>query len=292
MSAPSIAAIVPFLDEADHLVALLESVDAQTRRPDQLVLVDDGSGDGSAEIADRFAAGRPWVTSLRRPRRAQTRDRLADAPEYQAFQWAATRIPAPGVLGKLDADLALPADFFATLEAALLDDPRLGVVGSYLSIPQPGGSVVREQHPAYHVRGATKFYRRECYEQIEPVPAILGWDTIDEVAARMHGWHTRSVEIPGGDPLHLRPTGSMDGILRAFSRWGACAYAAGYHPLWIALGAGRRLSERPPVLGALAYLWGWAGARRERLPRADPAVRRYLRGEQLSRLSPFAGARA
>ena len=39
--------------------------------------------------------------------------------------------------------------------------------------------------PPHHVRGALKLYSRECFEAIGGVQERLGWDTIDEVYARM-----------------------------------------------------------------------------------------------------------
>jgi poly-beta-1,6-N-acetyl-D-glucosamine synthase len=258
-------------------------LDAQDRRPDRLLLVDDGSADGSPEIAEAFAASRDWVTALRRPQRPKARDRLAEAPEYQAFQWAVEHLDGWDVAGKLDADLDLPPDLLATLEAALEQDERLGVVGAFLSVPGDDAPPRREFHGDYHVRGATKFYRRACYEDLQPLAPILGWDTIDETKARMKGWVTRSVAVPSGDPLHLRATGSADGMVRAYSRWGECAYAAGFDPVWFLAGAARRVVERPRLVGAAAYVWGWLRARFKNLPRAEPEVRRYLRREQRAR---------
>src|SRR3954447_13846617 len=77
--------VVPFLNEEAHLPTFLSSLDAQTRRPDRAVLVDDGSTDGSAGLCEAFAAGGGWVTVLRRPPRPPRRDRLAEAPELAAF---------------------------------------------------------------------------------------------------------------------------------------------------------------------------------------------------------------
>ena len=50
-----ILAIVPVLNEAPFLPRFLASVAHQTRPPDRLVLVDDGSTDNSYEIAREFA---------------------------------------------------------------------------------------------------------------------------------------------------------------------------------------------------------------------------------------------
>jgi poly-beta-1,6-N-acetyl-D-glucosamine synthase len=189
-------------------------------------------------------------------------------------------------VAKLDADLELSSDLLETLERAFLADPELGIAGAYLSVHDPRtGMLQRERCPPQHVRGATKFYRRACLAEISPVPAILGWDTIDEVAARSHGWRTSSLECAAGDTIHLRPTGSSDGRMRAHRRWGACAYGIGQHPLWVALSAARRVRERPHVLGSLAFLGGWASAALHRRPRAASDVRAFGRQEQLGTIS-------
>lgn len=277
--------IVPFLDEERHLDALLSSIEGQTRPPERLLLVDDGSQDGSTEIAERFAHSHRHATALRLPPRDRGSDRLVAAGEYRAFQWAVEQLDGDyDVVAKLDADLELTPETLATVERALRSDPKLGIAGAFLSVAAPTGARVRERCPPYHVRGATKFYRRACLQDISPVPPILGWDTIDEATARLRGWRTQSLDVPGGDPLHRRPTGAGDGSLRAFRRWGAAAWAAGFHPLWMSLSAARRLADRPPLLGAGAYVAGWTLAAARRQPRADPDVRAHLRREQLDRI--------
>ncbi len=278
--------VAPFRDEATFLPRFLRSLERQTRRPDRLVLVDDGSADDSAALARAFAERHAWATLLARPRRPAGRDRLARAAELAAFQWALARADdgAAELVGKLDADLELTPGTFAALEAAFAADPRLGISGALLSVRDADGTTRRERCPPGHVRGATKLYRRACLEAIAPVPAILGWDTIDEAAARLHGWRTASMAIPGGDPLHLRPTGAASGLLRAQRRWGTCAWAIGAHPAWVALSALRRAGERPRVLSGAAFAAGWALAPLRGVPRADAAVRRQVRREQRSRL--------
>jgi biofilm PGA synthesis N-glycosyltransferase PgaC len=126
-----------------------------------------------------------------------------------------------------------------------------------------------------------------------PLPHILGWETIDEVRARMHGWRTRSFPMPSGDPLILRPTGTHDGGLRGFRRGGRYAYPYGAHPLHMLASAVVRARDRPRLLGGMNYLIGWAGAALGRCPRAEPEVRRTVRRENIARLRRIAalGAR-
>ena len=82
----------------------------------------------------------------------------------------------------------------------------------------------RERHvespgdPPFHVRGATKIYRRECWAQIGPLVKAPGWDTVDEVKANMHGWTTRS--FPKLPLMQHKPTGTADGAWRTRSRTG------------------------------------------------------------------------
>lgn len=277
--------VVPFLNENEHLPTFLASIESQSRRPDQLVLVDDGSTDGSYELARAFAEQHPYAVALQRPPRPPESDRLATAAELRAFQWGLERVDIQyDIVAKLDADLQLSPVHFAEIEALFKQDPGLGLAGAYLSIRDPNGRVIREPHPRDHVRGPNKFYRRECLDQIGPLPAHLGWDAIDEALARMHGWRTSSTELSRGDSIHLRPTGAYDGRLRACKRWGECAYGWGSHPLNVLAGGMARFRRRPYVLAGCAYILGWAMAWARRRPRAERAVRAFKRREELERL--------
>jgi glycosyltransferase involved in cell wall biosynthesis len=276
-----LAVAVPFLNERELLPDFLGSLAAQTRPPDRLLLVDDGSTDGSHEVAAEFAAEHPWARALRRPPRAAERDRLATAKELEAFQWAVDQLDIEwDVVGKLDADILLTPRTLETILGELERDARLGLAGSYL---HEHGRRIRIGEG--HVHGATKFFRRRCWEDIAPVPPILGWDTIDEFTARMRGWRTQSFAMPDGDPEHLRPRGTYDGLLRGYRRWGQCSYALGESPIHVALYTLRQMAtERPRVAGGASYAAGYAGAALRRVPRAQPDVRASVRREQKQKI--------
>jgi glycosyltransferase involved in cell wall biosynthesis len=281
-----LSVVICFLDEGDYLRRTLASVEAQSRTPDQLLLVDDGSSDGSGTLAEDFAAHHAWARSVRRPPRPQQRDRLADAAEMRAFNWAVEQLePGWEIVGKLDADMELSPEVFAAVEREFESDGRLGMTGPFIAEAGPDGAVERKPCGPAHVEGSTKFYRRECFEQISPIEPFLGWDTIDESRARLRGWATRSFPTPGGDPLHMRPMGAHDGRLRAFRRWGLCAYAYGAHPAHVAAYGGRLARQRPYALGGLSYLAGWAGAALRRVPRAEPELRAFVRDDQWQRMT-------
>jgi glycosyltransferase involved in cell wall biosynthesis len=280
-----LAVAIMFLNEERFLPRLLASIERQTRTPEQLLLVDDGSDDASPEIAARFAERHPYARVLRRPRRAPAADRLATAAELTAFAWAVDQLDSEfDVIAKMDADLELTPRCFERIVTAMECDPRLGIAGAPLDLPGPDGAPRPEHSAPWHIRGATKFYRRECWEQIAPLPAILGWDTIDEARARMHGWRTATVTLPEGNLLHMRPTGTYDGAIRGFRRRGTAAWAYGAHPVHVVGSALLRTREHPRGVGGAAYLAGWVSAALRRDPRAEPELVRFVHREQRARM--------
>jgi glycosyltransferase involved in cell wall biosynthesis len=280
-----IVVVAPFLNEEAFLPTFLESVERQTRRPDRLLLVDDGSTDASARIAAEFAARHEWALALQRPVREQDGDRLSRAAVFVAFKWALAQVDEQwDVAAKLDADLRLTPRTIETIADLLDRRPDLGLAGTYLSEVGGDGVLGRLKIRPEHVHGATKFYRRECYQDISPMPAILGWDMIDEIKAKMAGWSTQSFAMPEGDPLHMRLRGGHDGLLRGFRRWGEGAWAMGEHPLHVVLHGFQRMSDPPRVIGGINYIVGWVSAALHRLPRAEPEVRAVVRRGQLQRI--------
>ncbi|HEX2413509.1 MAG TPA: glycosyltransferase family 2 protein [Solirubrobacteraceae bacterium] len=280
-----LAVVIPFLNEQRLLPELLRSIASQTRPPDRLLLVDDGSSDASPDLAAEFAREHRYARLARRTVRAPEDDRLNGAHELRAFEWALAGLDEPwDVVAKLDADLRLAPRTFADVMARFERDPRLGIAGPRLLSLDPDGRDVSHRTRPEHVEGAARFYRRACLAEIAPIPPILGWDTIDEVRARMRGWSTAG-GVAGEEPvLHLRPMGAHDGALRAFRRWGACAYGYGEHPVHVLLEAVRRMQEPPLVLGGSSYLAGWLLAAAHGAPRAEPELRAYVRRDQLRRI--------
>lgn len=87
---PLISIVVPVYNGARFLAECLDSLAAQDHPAIEIVVVDDGSTDGSAAVAERFGAGRaPTVRVLRHPHRGlgTTRNAGVDAAsgDFVAF---------------------------------------------------------------------------------------------------------------------------------------------------------------------------------------------------------------
>ena len=275
------AVVTPARDEAAHIERTIDAMASQTLPPVAWIVVDDGSSDGTGRLVERRAGALPWLQVLTRRDRGR---RVAGGGVVEAFEAGCAQLHVEwDFLVKLDADLSFAPDYFERCLRHFEADPKLGIGGGLVVREETGGLVVDSAgDPPFHVRGATKIYRRACWERIAPLLRAAGWDTVDEVKANLHGWTTRTFgELP---IVQHKPTGSADGAWRDALKNGRANYAAGYHPLFMAAKCVRRLTRPPFGTQAVALLAGYCSGYARRLPRVDDEVVRYLRREQLRRL--------
>jgi glycosyltransferase involved in cell wall biosynthesis len=273
--------VMPVRDEGAHLGATADSIVAQTVVPAEWVVVDDGSGDDTAAIAERYAATYPWISVVRRGDRGF---RAAGSGVMEAFHdgLAHLRTTDWDFLVKLDGDVLLADDYFAQLLQRFDEDPTLGIAGGAFHNPGEGG-YTEERHPAFHVRGATKVYRRACWDAIGGLIRETGWDTYDEVKANRLGWRTRTFRDLV--VLHQRTTGGAAGQWRNWVKNGYACYHVGYDPIWMIARAVRRLLHPPRFASCFGLLWGYFGAMVRRAPQVDDRETiRYVRQQQRRRL--------
>ena len=286
---PRILIISPVRNEAAHIERVVRAVAAQELVPARWIVIDDGSTDRTLELLRRLEDEVPFLTVTERLRavpEGATRDRLARAAAPRNFNagLALADWREYTHVMKLDGDIELPPHYFRTLMDRFAADPKLGLAGGVLEEPTAEGPMRPIKIPANHIHGALKCYSRECFEAIGGVQERLGWDTIDETYARMHGYDTVSFrELVS---VHHRPIGSADGVLRGRARHGECAYITHYSPLWVTLRSLKVACSRPRVLSGAAFLFGYtrAAARgTERVP--DAAYRAFTRRELRQRMA-------
>lgn len=273
--------ISPVRDEEKYIQATITAVAGQTVQPMQWVIVDDGSTDRTREIVRRLNADWPSLKLFERPNRGF---RKAGVGVVEAFYDGFNALEASNweFLVKLDGDLSFEPDYFEKCFERFRRDPKLGIGGGDL-YNELEGQLTLESCPKFHVRGATKIYRRECWDAIGGLYHVPGWDTVDEVKANMLGWSTGS--FPELRLIHHRPTGEANGLLRDRMKHGFGCYATGYHPLFVAASCLSRLNQKPYLVGSAAMWWGFLKAPFARVPRVqERRLIRYVQRQQLRRL--------
>jgi biofilm PGA synthesis N-glycosyltransferase PgaC len=279
--------VTPARNEELFIAKTLESMMAQTLRPERWVIVDDGSADKTAEIVERYAARYPWIDLVRRPQHA---DR-SFAGKVHAFNAGLEKVQPLefDVLGNLDADLSFDPDYLEFLIQKFSEDPKLGVAGTPFT-EDCGYDTARDSFEGEnHVAGGCQLFRRQCFADVGGyIPnAAGGIDWIAVTTARMKGWKTRS--FPEKRFHHYRTLGTAGRSNWAASfSYGQKDYYLGGSPLWQLFRVAYRTTKNP-VEGA-ALLAGYCWAAMQRTKRAvTPELMHFHRREQMKKLRTIFG---
>ena len=168
---PAVSIIMPAFNAARYIAAALESVLAQTYRDYEIIVVDDGSSDSSAEIAQSFE--QHFGGRLRVCRQSNS--------GVSAARNTALRIASGDLIALLDADDIWLARHLEKGVAALSSQPRVGLHhartqridsdSNFLSIPpRPplrflSGSIARHLYTRRaHVQCSTVLFRRSLLD--------------------------------------------------------------------------------------------------------------------------------
>jgi poly-beta-1,6-N-acetyl-D-glucosamine synthase len=273
--------VSPVRDEAERIEKTIESVVAQTARPREWVIVNDGSTDATGDILERVCAQFDWIRVVHQADRGF---RAAGSGVMEAFYagYEALTIKEWDFVVKLDGDLIFGPTYFERCFERFAKEPGLGIGGGVIYNLIDGKEVL-ERHPKFHVRGATKIYRRACWEDIGGLVKQPGWDTLDEVHSQMLGWGTES--FFDHRLVQLRTTGDAAGQWRNWVKNGHACFVVGYHPLFILARAVLHLVRRGNPVASAGMLYGYSHAAFKGVEKiASAEVVRFVRRQQLRRL--------
>jgi len=280
---PKYVIISPVRDEAKYLPRLIRALQGQTITPAKWIIVNDGSKDQTGAIADEAQQTNDWIQVIHRSDRGfrQAGGGVIDA-FYKGFEVIADE--SWDFVVKLDGDLSFEPDYFEQCFRQFEHSPRLGIGGGVVC-GLVGGKLEEESKgdPRFHVRGATKIYRRGCWEKIGGLIRAPGWDTLDEVKANMLGWETRTFS-----EIKLeqhRPTGAAYGAWKDRVKSGLANYIAGYHPVFMVAKCLGRMLRKPYLVGGFGLLFGFVKGYAKRIPQVpDRELIKYFRQQQINRL--------
>ena len=273
--------ISPCRNEADFMRQTLDSVVVQSVLPKKWIIIDDGSTDDTPDIIKEYADEYSWIECIKNEDRGA---RAVGPGVIEAFYKGYDTLDGTeyDYICKLDMDLILPPDYFKNLIAEMKAIPRLGCFSGkpyYIS----DGKKISEKCGDEMCVGASKFYRKQCFDEIGGFVREVMWDAIDCHKARFLGWIARSSDDEAIRFIHLRPMGSSQkGILTGRMRHGYGQYYMGSSFLYFLATAVYRMMRPPYIIGGLAMAWGYtksfmSGADQQQDKKLIEFIKRYQR---------------
>ena len=217
--------VIPAHNEENNISFCLESLKKQNFQDFVCMIVNDGSTDRTAEIINNFKIqdSRFRVLDLETSEHSpgakvvRTFDKGLQALDWKDFD----------VVCKYDADIVFPRNYLEKINQTFETNPKAGIVSglvyikkyksnseiknlrnpneNWLDFSNKNGEWIFENLSSKnHVRGPIKAYRKECFEDMNGLRAVLGWDNLDILLAKKHGWDV--VTIKDLWVKHLRPT--------------------------------------------------------------------------------------
>ena len=217
--------IIPAHNEEENILPCLESLKNQTFQDFKCVIVNDGSTDKTQEIVERFIQipnTKYQILHLKKSEHqpgakvVRTFNKGLETENIEEFD----------VVCKFDADIIFPKNYLEKINEVYKKNPKAGMVSGLVYIkkgfdsaqPDKKDFTTSQLHDftnqndwifenlssKNHVRGPIKSYRKEVFQKMNGLRAVLGWDNIDVMLCKMHGFET--VTIKELWVKHLRPT--------------------------------------------------------------------------------------
>ena len=225
--------VIPAHNEEENILPCLESLKNQTFQDFKCVIVNDGSTDKTQEIVERFIQipnTKYQILNLTQSEHqpgakvVRTFNKGLETENLENFD----------VVCKFDADIIFPENYLEKINEVYEKNPKAGMVSGLVYIKKGFVNFVRKPlvyaqpdkkdfttsqlhdftnqnewifenlSSKNHVRGPIKSYRKELFLKMKGLRAVLGWDNIDVMLCKMHGFET--VTLQELWVKHLRPT--------------------------------------------------------------------------------------
>jgi cellulose synthase/poly-beta-1,6-N-acetylglucosamine synthase-like glycosyltransferase len=172
----SVGVVVAAYDEAAALGPTLDALLKQSSPPDQILIADDGSEDGSGELlATRYRLSVPPLGGRSQSLVAPTLQwlRLPHRGKARALNSALDHV-ATEVVVTVDADTRLAPDAIAEIRRAFADDPALVVGGGVLEPRCRGGAVAKVLQTFQRFEYVRNFLARFAWSELDSLLLISG----------------------------------------------------------------------------------------------------------------------
>ena len=211
--------IIPAHNEEENVILCLESLKNQTFQNFKCIVVNDGSTDKTQEMVETFVI----QNSKFKIQNLEKSEHEPGAKVVRTFKKGleTENLENYDVICKFDADIIFPENYLEKINQIYQQNPKAGMVSGLVYITKDFKTNDLTTSQLYdftnqkdwqfenlssknHVRGPVKSYRKECFVAMNGLRPVLGWDNIDVMLCKMHGYET--ITIKELWVKHLRPT--------------------------------------------------------------------------------------
>ena len=216
MNPRQISVVIPLWNKRAEVGAAIASVLAQTVPPLEIIVVDDGSTDGSAAVVEAFTS--PLVRLIRQPNGGVSAARNRAIGEARG-EWVAL----------LDADDEWRPEFLEKISLLSLECPACRAYGAGFDIRDEHGALTRGNFPS---RRGTVDYFAEAMRRYVLIPSatVLHRRTVTELGGFPEGMRLGEDQYLWTKLARTAPVGFLPEALAVYSRAAQNRSAAVYRP--------------------------------------------------------------
>ena len=208
--------IIPTHNEERNILFTLKSLAQQTIQDFLCVVVNDGSKDKTQKIVEEFVQNNLKFKIYN----LESSEHEPGAKVVRTFNKGLDHVDLKDfdIICKFDADIIFPPNYLQKIKKEYESNPKAGMVSGIVKIKKSifehqlaFDFIDQKKHWKFenissqnHVRGPIKSYRKECYQEMNGLRPVLGWDNIDVMLAQKNGWEVKTIKDLW--VKHLRPT--------------------------------------------------------------------------------------
>lgn len=202
--------IIPAYNEEENILQCLESLENQSFQDFHCVVVDDNSSDKTREIVAEFLEShkekgkKNYQLSIINHQLLKGHSPGGKVVNAFNFGLNIHNLYKFDIICKFDADIVFPTNYLEEISQIYEQNPKVGMASGLVYIEKNGEWQFENLSSKNHIRGPIKSYRKECFLAMNGLRPILGWDNIDVMLCKMHGWETFTKKDLW--VKHLRPT--------------------------------------------------------------------------------------